>query len=485
MAITGLSATDLRHALTRRQVSARELTESCLRRIDRHDGAIGAFLQVDAEEALRQADAADRRRAAGESLSPLDGIPVAVKDVLCTRGGRTTCSSRMLAQFVSPYEATVVSRLRRAGLVLLGKTNLDEFAMGGSTENAALGTTCNPWDRDRVPGGSSGGSAAAVAARMVPLAIGTDTGGSIRQPSAYCGTVGLTPTYGRVSRYGLVAFASSLDQVGPMARTAADTASLLAVIAGGDPRDSTCADVAVPGYVDALREPIAGLKFGIVRDHLGEGLDPQVRAAVEEAVDVFRSLGAPVRDVALPHSKYGIATYYLIASCEASSNLARYDGVRFGLRVPGNSLDEMYELTRAAGFGKEVKRRILIGTYVLSAGYYDAYYLQAQRVRALILRDFTEAFKEVDVILTPSTPSAAFGFNENEDDPVQMYLNDVFTVTVNLAGLPGISVPAGLDAKGLPLGLQLIGRAFDEETLLRTAGVLERCADFTALPAGV
>jgi aspartyl-tRNA(Asn)/glutamyl-tRNA(Gln) amidotransferase subunit A len=503
MAITELSATELRDALTRRQVSARELTESCLQQIDRRDGAIGAFLQVDAEKALRQADASDRRRAAGGLLSPLDGIPVALKDVLCTRGGRTTCSSRMLAHFVSPYDATVVCRLQQAGLVLLGKTNLDEFAMGGSTENAALGTTCNPWDRDRVPGGSSGGSAAAVAARMAPLAIGTDTGGSIRQPSAYCGTVGLKPTYGRVSRYGLVAFASSLDQVGPMARTAADTASLLEVIAGGDPRDSTCADVAVPGYVDALREPIAGLRFGIVRDHLGEGLDPEVRAAVEEAIDVFRSLGARVRDVALPHSKYGIATYYLIASCEASSNLARYDGVHFGYRTDEESmlrqlaqeqarrgsdpegegegaLIRLYRQSRAEGFGPEVKRRIMLGTFALSAGYYDAYYLRALKVRRLIRNDFDVAFSQVDVLIGPTTPTAAFRRGEKVDDPLAMYLQDLYTVTANLAGIAGISVPCGFTASGLPIGMQLLAPAFEESRLLRAAHHYQQQTDWHA-----
>lgn len=495
MALTDLSATQLGDLLARRQASSHELTRACLQQIECHDGQVGAFLQLDGEGALRQAAQSDQRRAEGNALSPLDGIPVAIKDVLCTCDSRTTCSSRMLAEFTPPYDATVVSRLRQAGMVLLGKTNLDEFAMGGSTENAALGTTCNPWDVQRVPGGSSGGSAAAVAARMVPLAIGTDTGGSIRQPAAFCGTVGLKPTYGRVSRYGLVAFASSLDQIGPMARTAEDAAALLQVIAGPDPRDSTCADRPVPNYGETLHDAMAGLTLGVAREQLGEGLDPEVRSAVEQAIDVLRSRGARVREVALPHSRYGIATYYLIASCEASSNLARYDGVHYGYRTDEEAmlrqLDEqrrlsnddetvesalvrLYRQSRAEGFGPEVKRRIMLGTFALSAGYYDAYYLQALKVRRLIRQDFDAAFQQVDVLIGPTTPTPAFRRGEKINDPLSMYLEDLYTVTANLAGIAGISVPCGFTADGLPIGLQLLAPPFEEARLLRVAHQYQR-----------
>ncbi|MBL8710727.1 MAG: Asp-tRNA(Asn)/Glu-tRNA(Gln) amidotransferase subunit GatA [Rhodospirillaceae bacterium] len=486
--LTHLTIAAALDGLAAKKFSARELGEAHLGAMAKHK-KLNAYITETPETALQQADASDKRRAAGKA-GALDGIPLGIKDLFCTEGVLTTAGSHILDGFKPTYESTVTRNLFNAGAVMLGKLNLDEFAMGSSNKTSYYGSVVNPWKRtgdntDLVPGGSSGGSAAAVAARIAMGATGTDTGGSIRQPAALTGTVGIKPTYGRCSRWGIVAFASSLDQAGPIARSVEDCAIMLGAMAGHDPKDSTSVEMAVPDFRRALTGDIRGLRIGIPREYRVNGMSAEIDALWAQGAEWLKVQGAELKEISLPHTKYALPTYYIIAPAEASSNLARYDGVRFGLRVPGNSLDEMYELTRAAGFGKEVKRRILIGTYVLSAGYYDAYYLQAQRVRALILKDFTEAFKDVDVILTPSTPSAAFGFHENEDDPVQMYLNDVFTVTVNLAGLPGISVPAGLDAKGLPLGLQLIGRAFDEETLLRTAGVLERCADFTALPAGV
>jgi aspartyl-tRNA(Asn)/glutamyl-tRNA(Gln) amidotransferase subunit A len=488
MSLIELTAAQLRDGLAAGRFSAQEVAQGFLDRIQQVDGRVGAFLRVVPEQVLAQARASDARRAAGRPRSPLDGVPVALKDVLCTAGEPTTCSSRMLVQFVPPYDATVVRKLRDAGLVLLGKTNMDEFAMGGSTENAALGTTRNPWDLRRVPGGSSGGSAAAVAARMAPWAIGTDTGGSIRQPAAFCGTVGLKPTYGRVSRYGLVAFASSLDQVGPMARTAEDAALLLEVIAGADPQDATCADVPVATYSQELSRPLGALRLGVVREQLGAGLDPEIRTAVEAAMDVFRALGAQLIDVSLPHSRYGIATYYIIAPCEASSNLARYDGAHYGYRTDEASMlrelaDEtraastpddvdsalvrMYRRTRAEGFGPEVKRRIMLGTYALSAGYYDAYYLKALKVRRLIRNDFDAAFQHVDLLIGPTTPSPAFRAGEKLDDPLSMYLEDLYTVTANLAGIAGVSLPCGFTRTGLPMGVQLLAPAFAEACLLR------------------
>jgi aspartyl-tRNA(Asn)/glutamyl-tRNA(Gln) amidotransferase subunit A len=504
MSLIELTAAQLRDGLAAGRFSAREITQCFLDRIHRVDGSVGAFLRVAPEQALAQAAESDRRRAAGRSLSGLDGIPVALKDVLCTAGEPTTCSSRMLANFVPPYDATVIRKLRDAGLVLLGKTNMDEFAMGGSTENAALGTTRNPWDLSRVPGGSSGGSAAALAARMTSCAIGTDTGGSIRQPAAFCGTVGLKPTYGRVSRFGLIAFASSLDQVGPMARTAEDAALLLEIIAGPDPRDATCANIPVEAYSRAIRDPWGTLTLGVVREQFGAGLDAEVGAAVERAIDTFRAMGARIRDVSLPHSRYGIATYYIIAPCEASSNLARYDGVHYGYRTDEESmlrelaeerrtaaseddvdsgLLRMYRRTRAEGFGPEVKRRIMLGTYALSAGYYDAYYLKAMKVRRLIRNDFDAAFQHVDMLIGPTTPSPAFRAGEKLDDPLSMYLEDLYTVTANLAGIAGLSVPCGFTRSGLPLGVQLLAPAFQESRLLRAAHHYQQRTDWhTRMP---
>ncbi|MHB0955812.1 MAG: Asp-tRNA(Asn)/Glu-tRNA(Gln) amidotransferase subunit GatA [Pirellulaceae bacterium] len=499
MSLIQLTAAQLRDGLAAGQFSARELTQCCLDQIRREDREIGAFLQVASEQAMIQATAADGRRAAGRLLSPLDGVPVALKDVLCTAGQRTTCSSRMLADFIPPYDATVVGKLRDAGLVVIGKTNLDEFAMGGSTENAALGTTRNPWDLERVPGGSSGGSAAAVAARMVPLALGTDTGGSIRQPAAFCGIVGLKPTYGRVSRFGLVAFASSLDQIGPMARTAEDAALLLESVAGPDPRDATCAPIPVPAYARLVREEAGPRTLGVVREQFGAGLDAEVGAAVERVVDSFQARGVRIRDVSLPHSRYGIATYYIIAPCEASSNLARYDGVHYGYRTDEDAMlrelaDErrsaaapqdvdsplvrMYRRTRAEGFGPEVKRRIMLGTYALSAGYYDAYYLQALKVRRLIYNDFAAAFEEVDMLIGPTTPSPAFRAGEKLADPLSMYLGDLYTVTANLAGIPGMSFPCGFTRSGLPIGVQLLAPAFQEARLLCAAHQYQQQTDW-------
>jgi aspartyl-tRNA(Asn)/glutamyl-tRNA(Gln) amidotransferase subunit A len=471
---TGLTIHDLGERFRRRELTPSEATRAYLARIEAVDPQVKAYLTVTADQALRQAAEADGRVLSGAPRGPLDGVPIAVKDVLCTRGTRTTCGSRILEHFVPPYDATAVARLAEAGAVLLGKLNMDEFAMGSSTENSGFFPTKNPWDLTRVPGGSSGGSAAAVAADMAAAALGTDTGGSIRQPAAFCGDVGLKPTYGRVSRYGLVAFASSLDQIGPLAKDVEDAAIVLQAIAGRDPMDSTSVDVPVPDYRAELGRGVEGLRVGIPAEYFIDGLDPEVDAAVRAAIGVLETLGARSEPVSLPHTEYGLAAYYLIAPAEASSNLARYDGVKYGLRVPrARDLIEMYSRTRAAGFGEEVKRRIMLGTYALSAGYYDAYYGKAQRVRTLVRRDFQQAFERVDVIAAPTTPGVAFKFGEKED-PLQMYLNDVFTIPVNLSGLPGVSVPAGFTMAGLPIGLQLIGRAFDEAMLLRVAHAYER-----------
>jgi len=469
-------------ALTIHELSARfrsgEATPSqaareYLDRIAALDPKVKAYLTVVPEAALGQAAAADARFRSTAPLGPLDGIPLAVKDVFCTRGVETTCGSKILKGFVPPYDATVIARLRSAGAVLLGKLNMDEFAMGSSTENSAFFTTRNPWDLSRVPGGSSGGSAAAVAADLAAATLGTDTGGSIRQPAAFSGTVGFKPTYGRVSRYGLIAFASSLDQVGPFAKDVADTALMLQAIAGHDPMDSTSATIPVPDYAEALRLDVKGLRVGIPAEYFIDGLDAEVEAAVRAAIATLEDLGVRTESVSLPHTEYGLAAYYVIAPAEASSNLARYEGVKYGLRLPGaRDLIDMYSRTRGAGFGAEVKRRVMLGTYALSAGYYDAYYGQAQKVRTLVLRDFQEAFKRVDVIVAPTTPGVAFKMGERED-PLQMYLNDVFTIPVNLAGLPGLAMPAGFTRAGLPIGLQIIGKAFDEATLLRVAKAYE------------
>ena len=449
-----------------------------LARIEALDPRLLAFLTVTREDALRRAAESDARFRAGTPRGPLDGVPIALKDVLCTRGIRSTCGSKILERFVPPYDATVVARLFAAGAILLGKLNMDEFAMGSSTEHSAFFTTRNPWDLARVPGGSSGGAAAAVAAGLAALSLGTDTGGSIRQPAAFSGVLGMKPTYGRVSRYGLIAFASSLDQVGPFARDAEDAALLLGAIAGPDPMDSTAIDVPVPDYRAALGQGIEGLRLGVPAEYFIEGVDPEVEQAVRTAIATLEKLGARTQPVSLPHTEYGLAAYYVIAPAEASSNLARYDGVKYGLRVPGaRDLIDMYSKTRAAGFGAEVKRRVMLGTYVLSAGYYDAYYGQAQKVRTLVRRDFDEAFAQVDLIVAPTTPGVAFKMGEKED-PIQMYLNDIFTIPVNLAGLPGVSIPGGFTQAGLPIGLQLIAPAFDEATLLRAAHAYQTVTDW-------
>jgi aspartyl-tRNA(Asn)/glutamyl-tRNA(Gln) amidotransferase subunit A len=471
---TSLTIHELGARLRRREVTSADATRAYLGRIEALDPQVKAYLTVTAESALRQAAAADARFKAGTPRGPLDGVPLAVKDVLCTRGIRTTCGSKILEGFVPPYDATAVARLLDAGAVLLGKLNMDEFAMGSSTENSAFFPTRNPWDLDRVPGGSSGGSAAAVAADLAAATLGTDTGGSIRQPAAFCGDVGLKPTYGRVSRYGLVAFASSLDQIGPLAKDVEDAALVLSAIAGHDPMDSTSVDLPVPDYGALLGKGIEGLRIGVPDEYFIEGLDAEVESVVRAAIQVLEKLGARLLPVSLPHTGYALAAYYVIAPAEASSNLARYDGVKYGLRVPrARDLIEMYSKTRAAGFGAEVKRRVMLGTWALSAGYYDAYYGRAQRVRTLVRRDFQQAFERVDVIAAPTTPGVAFKFGEKAD-PLQMYLNDVFAVPVNLAGLPGLSVPAGFTMGGLPVGLQLIGRAFDEAALLKVAHAYER-----------
>ncbi|HET8732507.1 MAG TPA: Asp-tRNA(Asn)/Glu-tRNA(Gln) amidotransferase subunit GatA, partial [Anaeromyxobacteraceae bacterium] len=463
------------------------LVEASLARIAATDDKLGAFLAVVPERARAAARAAEARASRGERRSPIDGVPLAVKDIFVTRGVPTTCGSRILEGYLPQYDATVVERLEAAGAVIVGKLNMDEFAMGSSNENSAFKPCHNPWDLARTPGGSSGGSAAAVAARQVHGALGTDTGGSIREPAAFCGVVGLKPTYGRVSRYGVIAFASSLDQVGPLARDVGDAAVLLRTIAGHDPRDMTSSSRPVDDYLATLEGGARGLRIGVPSEWLSGGLDPGVERAVRAALDAYRRLGATLVEVSLPHSRYGIAAYYLIAPAEASSNLARYDGVRYGLRAAdAKGLGEMYAETRERGLGAEPKRRIMLGTYALSSGYYDAYYLRAQKVRTLIRRDFDQAFERCDVIAGPVTPSVAFRLGERVDDPLRMYLADVFTITCNLAALPGLSVPCGLEPEsGMPVGLQLLGRPFDEATLLRAARALEREVGTLPLPAGV
>lgn len=466
-------------ALRRRDFSVRELTDETLKRIEQHNPILNALISVTPEPALAQAAAADTRLTEG-SAGPLTGIPLVHKDLFCTAGVRTSCGSRMLAEFVSPYDATVAERCREAGLVLLGKTNMDEFAMGSSNENSYFGPVRNPWDRERVPGGSSGGSAAAVAARLVPAATGTDTGGSIRQPAAFTGITGLKPTYGRVSRWGMVAFASSLDQGGPLARSAEDCALLLQAMAGFDPRDSTSAEQPVPDYAAALDGDLTGLKIGLPKEYFSDGLDSAVGRQIEQAIADYRKLGAEFRDVSLPSSALAIPAYYIVAPAEASSNLARFDGVRYGHRCenPRDLLD-LYTRSRGEGFGAEVKRRIMIGTYALSAGYFDAYYRKAQQIRRLIREDFQAAFREVDVLLGPTTPTTAFGLGAQTDDPVTMYLNDIYTVAVNLAGLPALSHPAGF-VDGLPVGVQLIGDYFSEARLLNCAHRYQQLTDWHA-----
>jgi aspartyl-tRNA(Asn)/glutamyl-tRNA(Gln) amidotransferase subunit A len=475
MELAGLTIDATRSAIQERRITALSLLEDHYARIEKQDGEIGAFLTLSKERALEQADRIDRMAAEGKALPSLGGVPFAIKDVISTRGVRTTAGSKSLEKYIPPYDCTAVARLEAAGAIVLGKTNCDEFAMGSSNENSAFHPVRNPRDLTRVPGGSSGGSAAAVAADMAVAALGSDTGGSIRQPASFCGVVGLMPTYGRVSRYGLIAFASSLDHIGPLTKTVKDAATVLRTIAGRDPMDATSADIPVPDYVAELEKPIRGLKLGVAQEYFGEGLDREVRQAVESAIDKFKALGCEIVPVTLPHTRYAIPTYYLIATAEASSNLARYDGVRYSRRAASaKSLSEMYRRSREQGFGREVKRRIMLGTYALSAGYYDAYYLKAQKVRTLLARDFEEAFRKVDAIVTPTSPTAAFHLGEKSNDPLAMYLADIYTVTADLAGIPGISIPCGETKEKLPIGLQILGKHFDESTILRIAHAYER-----------
>jgi aspartyl-tRNA(Asn)/glutamyl-tRNA(Gln) amidotransferase subunit A len=460
----------VRSAVQERKTSAFALSEAYYAKIEKDDPKIGAYLTLPKERAMAKAAEMDALAAKGEKLPPLGGVPVAIKDVMVTRGVRTTAGSKILGNYIPPYDCTAVARLEAAGAVVLGKTNCDEFAMGSSNENSAWKPVRNPRDLSRVPGGSSGGSAACVAADMAVAALGSDTGGSIRQPASFCGVVGLMPTYGRVSRYGLIAFASSLDHIGPLTKTVKDAAIMLRTIAGRDPMDATSADVPVPDYVAELEKPVRGLKIGAAREYFGEGLDGEVRKAMEAAIQKLAKLGCEIVEVSLPHTKYAIPTYYIVATAEASANLARFDGVRYGYRAPGvHSLSEMYRRSRDEGFGAEAKRRIMLGTYALSAGYYDAYYLKAQKVRTLLTRDFDDAFKKVDVIVTPTSPTAAFKLGEKVDDPLAMYLADIYTVTADLAGIPGISVPCGETKEKLPVGMQILGKHFDESTILRVA----------------
>jgi aspartyl-tRNA(Asn)/glutamyl-tRNA(Gln) amidotransferase subunit A len=468
---------ELSRMLAKSEVSSREIVDAVYERIDAVEERVKAYLALTRDAARTMADAADREIAAGEKR-PLTGIPLAIKDNMCTRGIPTTCASKILSTFVPPYESTVTSRLTENGYVLAGKTNLDEFAMGSSTENSGFHVTKNPWDIERIPGGSSGGSAAAVAADECIAALGSDTGGSIRQPASLCGVVGLKPTYGRVSRYGLVAFASSLDQIGPITKNVADAAILMNVISGRDPLDSTSAPVDVPDFTSVIGMDIKGLKIGIPREYFIEGMDPEVDAAVKAAIKKFESLGAVPVEVSLPHTGYAVATYYILATSEASSNLARYDGVKYGSRAEGKDLMGMYMNSRAHGFGAEVKRRIMLGTYTLSSGYYDAYYKKAQQVRTLIKNDFERAFGEVDVMVTPTSPIPAFMIGEKSADPLQMYLADIFTISVNLAGVPAISIPCGFTSGNLPIGMQLIGRHFDEQTILKASYAYEQATDW-------
>ena len=477
MALNESTISELAGKLVKKEISAREIMQACLDQIARVEGKIHAFISYDDKDALAQAEAIDRLIAGGATSAqkPLLGIPVAIKDVMAVKNQPLNCASKILGSFISPYDATAIDKLRSAGAIVFGRCNMDEFAMGSSTENSAFGTTRNPWDTARIPGGSSGGSAAAVAADETIAALGTDTGGSIRQPAALCGVVGLKPTYGRISRYGLVAFASSLDQVGPLTKNVSDAATLLGVLSGHDERDSTSVPRPVPDYAGALDGNIRGLKLGLPKEYMIGGLDPEVKSAVDAAVKKYQELGAEIVEISLPHTDYAVATYYIIATAEASANLARFDGVRYGARVEGKDFWELYSKTRGAGFGSEVKRRIILGTYVLSSGYYDAYYLRAQKTRTLIRKDFLDAFEKVDAIVTPTTPSAAFKIGEKSDDPLQMYLSDIFTISCNLAGICGISVPCGFtENPKLPIGLQLLGKPFGEETLLRLAHAYEQ-----------
>jgi aspartyl-tRNA(Asn)/glutamyl-tRNA(Gln) amidotransferase subunit A len=485
-----LTISELTAKLARREVSSRAATQACLDRIERVDGQLHAFLSLDAADALAQADAADRALAGGatHAKNPLLGVPLAVKDVIAVKGQPLNCGSKILGKFVSPYDATVIEKLKAAGAVVFGRLNMDEFAMGSSTENSAFGVTRNPWDLSRIPGGSSGGSAVAVAADECLASLGSDTGGSIRQPASHCGRVGIKPTYGRISRFGLVAFASSLDQIGCIAKDTRDAATVLGVIAGHDPRDSTSVPQPVPDYAAGISSCVKGLKIGLVKEYMIGGLDPEVKRAIEAAVQQLAKLGAEIVEVSLPHTDYAVATYYIIATAEASANLARFDGIRYGARVDGADPIELYSRTRGAGFGSEVKRRIILGTYVLSSGYYDAYYLRAQKVRTLIRNDFLKAFERVDAIAAPTSPTAAFKIGEKSGEPLQMYLSDIFTLSVNLAGICGLSAPCGFTGGGnaergtgsakLPIGLQLLGKPFGEETILRLAHAYEQSTNW-------
>ncbi len=478
MELTDLTLHELQALLAEKKVSSLELTKTYLARIAATDCKVNAFVRTAAEEALQTAAIADKRLRAGDG-DFLTGIPIALKDIFITEGLETTCASNILSGFVPPYDGTAVRHLKKQDAVILGKLNMDEFAMGSSNENSAFGPVKNPWNPECVPGGSSGGSAACVAARMAAATLGTDTGGSIRLPASHCGVVGLKPTYGRVSRYGVIAYASSLDQVGPLARDTEDCAIMLRAVAGYDPLDSTSIDTPVPNYPAEIKRSIQGLKIGRPCEYFIEGLDPDVGSAIEKAMEIYRDLGAEIIDVSLPHTDYAVACYYLIATAEASSNLARYDGVRFGQRIdPGEGLIEMYRQSRAEGFGTEVKRRIMLGTYALSSGYYDAYYLKAQKVRTLIRRDLSEAFEKVDLLLTPVAPTPAFRIGEKTADPLQMYLSDIFTISVNLAGTCGLSLPCGQSSEGLPIGLQLIGKPFAEEVILRAGHAFEQATDW-------
>jgi aspartyl-tRNA(Asn)/glutamyl-tRNA(Gln) amidotransferase subunit A len=478
--VSSWSIGSIRKAIETRQISARELTTEFYSRIERRNPELNAFLTLSPERAYAQADRIDGMRSRGEQLPPLAGVPIAIKDVISTRGVRTTCGSKILENYIPPYDATAVESLERAGAVFLGKTNCDEFAMGSSNENSAYGPVRNPLAPDCVPGGSSGGSAAAVAAGLAVGALGTDTGGSIRQPGALCGIPAMMPTYGRVSRFGLIAFASSLDRIGPFASTVRDAALILGVIAGRDENDATSADVAKPDYAAEIERPVSGMRIGIPKEYFGEGMDADVRQHVEAGIKQLETLGCRLIELRMPHTDYAIATYYIVATAEASSNLARFDGVRYGPRADSGTLRDMYKKTRGKGFGPEVKRRIMLGTYALSSGYYDAYYLRAQRVRSLIARDFAEAFGKVDAIVTPTSPSPAFRIGERIDDPLKMYLADIYTVTGSLAGVPGISIPCGATAEGLPVGLQILGPHFAEARVLQLANAFERATKSAA-----
>jgi len=480
MSITSKTIASLSKMLQKGEVSSTEATKAYLNRIAELDPSLNSYITVCGESALEDAARAEKRLASGSDVTPLTGVPISVKDIFCTKGLKTTCASKMLAGFIPPYDSTVIKKLKSAGAVILGKTNMDEFAMGSSTENSAFGPTLNPWAKDRVPGGSSGGSAASVAADLCAASIGTDTGGSIRQPASCCGVVGLKPTYGRVSRYGMIAFASSLDQAGPLTKDVTDAAIMLGIMAGKDSHDATSIDSPVPDYADGLNGDVKGLRIGIPKEYFIDGMDSETEAIVRKAIGVLKDAGAVIIDITLPHTEYAVSVYYIVATAEASSNLARYDGVKYGMRVNnGTGLIDMYKATRDAGFGAEVKRRIMLGTYALSSGYYDAYYKKATDVRALITRDFTEAFKDCDVIATPTAPAPAFKLGERTADPLTMYLSDIFTISCNLAGLPGLSMPCGLTEAGLPTGLQLIGRPLGEQSILNTAYAYEQAAGLT------